>query len=480
MNTTFSLSRTPRLLFGPGSLSRCAAILEEISPIGRTHPPRVVLVLGGGSFRSTPQYETLISSVRAAGRELLEVACPGEPSPETVNGAVEQAVRRWGAASIGSAAVVAVGGGSALDAGKAIAAMLGTAAGASAGSAAGPADGLAAGSAAGLEAGLKALPRVEEYLEGVGSKDPDGRRIPFIACPTTAGTGSEATKNAVISRIGAGGFKKSLRHEGYIPDAAIIDPELAIACPPSVSAAGGLDALTQLVEAWTSPQANPFIRSLCASGVSAIARSFSRVLADGADLEARSGMAYAAYLSGIALANAGLGSVHALASAVGSRFPIPHGVVCGTLLAKAAELNIQRLKDEWIAGGRQRPSPSLISYSQAGHALSSADRAVADRAAADRAAADRAAADRAPADWDAALVLPGMDYPMNQRDLEAGLDRFVESAGAMVEDARLAPFSIYGCGFEDLGELASRASAKTNPVPLREADYLQLLASCFR
>jgi alcohol dehydrogenase class IV len=390
-----------------------------------------------------------------------------------VDSAVEQAVRRWGAASIGSAAVVAVGGGSALDAGKAIAAMLGmaagsaetSAAGASAGSAAGPAADSSVGMFARSEAGIKALPRVEEYLEGVGSKAPDGRRIPFIACPTTAGTGSEATKNAVISRIGAGGFKKSLRHEGYIPDTAIVDPELAIPCPPSVSAAGGLDALTQLVEAWTSPQANPFIDSLCASGVSSIARSFPRVLADGADLEARSGMAYAAYLSGIALANAGLGSVHALASAVGSRFPIPHGVVCGTLLAKAAELNIQRLKDEWVAGGRQRPNPSLIAYSQAGYALSSAD---------------RAAADRAPADWNAAVVLPGMDYPMNQRDLEAGLDRFVESAAAMVEDARLAPLSFYGCGFEDLGELASCASAKTNPVPLTEADYLQLLASCFR
>jgi alcohol dehydrogenase class IV len=210
--------------------------------------------------------------------------------------------------------VVGIGGGSAVDAGKAVSAML-----------------CCEGS-------------VSEYLEGVGTKTHSGTRVPFIAVPTTSGTGSEATKNAVLSRVGPGGFKKSLRHDNFVPDLAVIDPELTVTCPRAVTAACGMDALSQLLESYVSTQASPMIDQLAADGLRRVVDNLEAACgAASDDVNVRAQMAYAAFISGVALANAGLGVIHGLAAPIGGFFPIPHGVVCGTLLGPAVKVTIEGL-----------------------------------------------------------------------------------------------------------------------------------------
>ncbi len=187
---------------------------------------------------------------------------------------------------------------------------------------------------------------IKNYLEGVGDKAHDGQKIPYIAIPTTSGTGSEATKNAVISEIGPDGFKKSLRHDNLIPNVAIIDPELMISCPATISAACGMDAFTQLLEAYVSPKANLMTDALAFSGMKYISENLILACSTGAsNVKVRAAMAYGSLISGISLANAGLGIVHGLASSIGGFFDIPHGVVCGTLLAEATRMNIKILRE---------------------------------------------------------------------------------------------------------------------------------------
>jgi len=187
---------------------------------------------------------------------------------------------------------------------------------------------------------------VLDHLEDVGRNVAhSGVKIPYVAVPTTSGTGGEMTKNAVLSMVGPQGYKKSLRHENLIPDVVIVDPELMATCPPHITAACGMDAFTQLLEPYLSPIASPLTDAIAFSGLERIRDNLIPACTDrGADLDVRAGLAYASMLSGIALANAGLGIVHGLASPIGGFFPIPHGVVCGTLVASATESNIAALR----------------------------------------------------------------------------------------------------------------------------------------
>jgi alcohol dehydrogenase class IV len=213
--------------------------------------------------------------------------------------------------------VVAIGGGSVMDAGKAVSAM------------------------------IPMEESIREYLEGVGNKVHPGIKIPFIAMPTTSGTGSEMTKNAVISEVGETGFKKSLRHDNFIPDIAIVDPELTLTCPACLTATSGMDAFTQLLESYVSSQANPMTDALALQGLKQIKKYLLRAFLDGENnIEARTGMALAAMFSGITLAHAGLGLVHGLASPLGGFFDIPHGVACGSLMAPVFAHTIDNLSDK--------------------------------------------------------------------------------------------------------------------------------------
>ena len=319
----FSIARLPRLVFGAGAVRGLAA---EARRFGR----RALLVTGAGSLRSGPHWPPLVADLSAAGIDWTDLAVAGEPSPALVDDAV--AAHRRAPPDL----VVGIGGGSAMDAAKAIA-------------------GLLPGGAS-----------VMDHLEGVGAgRAYDGPAVPFIAVPTTAGTGSEATKNAVLSRRGPDGFKKSFRDERLVAQVAIVDPDLVASCPPAQIAANGLDAFTQLLEAFTSANANPFTDALAWSGLEAFARGFFHAwrgrepaAAGGRDL-----LCYASLTSGIVLAQAGLGAVHGLASPLGAQFPIPHGVVCGTLVAEVTAANVRAL-------AAQAPDhPALAKYARVARLL---------------------------------------------------------------------------------------------------------------
>jgi alcohol dehydrogenase len=254
----------------------------------------------------------------------------GEPSPQLVDEHVQSLK------GMGLAVVIGIGGGSVLDAAKAIAGL--------------------------LPHGNSVL----DHLEGVGREIAyRGPSVPFIAVPTTAGTGTEATKNAVLSVRGPGGFKKSFRNELLVAQYAVVDPDLLSTCPRPLIAADGMDALTQLIESFVSTKANPFTDALALSGVACVRESLWKWYEEAeAAPRGRAGMAYAALISGITLAQAGLGAVHGLASPLGAYFPVPHGVVCGTLLAVSTEVNIRALRQ------RASQSPALGKYAHLGRILS--------------------------------------------------------------------------------------------------------------
>jgi alcohol dehydrogenase len=188
--------------------------------------------------------------------------------------------------------------------------------------------------------------------------------VPFLAVPTTAGTGSEATKNAVLSRHGPNGFKKSFRDDALVAEVAIVDPDLLAGCPPTLIAANGMDALTQLLESYVSTKSNPLTGALALSGLRAVREGLLAWYQGGASAaDARANMAYASLLSGICLAQTGLGSVHGLASPLGALFPIPHGVVCGTLVAAATRVNIEAMES------REPDNAALGKYAEIGRLL---------------------------------------------------------------------------------------------------------------
>lgn len=317
---------------------------------------------------------------------------------------MDEAVRHWRNARID--AVVGIGGGSVLDAAKAVAGL---------------------------------LPHgnsVMDHLEGAGPELPyAGPATPFIAVPTTAGTGSEATKNAVLSVQGRQGFKKSFRHELLVPRYAVVDPLLLASCPPDLIAANGMDALTQLLESYVSSRANPFTDALALSGLTAVRDGlFDWYEGNKHAASGRSHMAYAALLSGITLAQAGLGSVHGLASPLGAFFPIPHGVVCGTLVATATEMNIRTLRE------REPASQALEKYAHVGRML----------------------------------------YGERRLSREEAWGLLVQTLGDWTQRMDLPRLGVYGIQEPDVSKIVANcrgSSMKTNPVKLTDAEVFQVLTA---
>ena len=390
--SSFSLARLPRIEFGAGVLDK---LPDLIAPYGQ----RFLLVLGRASFEQSEAWARLSLQLNAADLSWDILRVPGEPSPELVDEAVR--AHRQG----GYAAVVGIGGGSVLDAAKAVAGLL--------------------------------IPgnSVMDHLEGVGPELPYcGPALPLIAVPTTAGTGSEATKNAVLSIHGESGFKKSFRDEQLVAQAALVDPDLLATCPKAIIAANGMDAFTQLLESYVSLKAGPLTDSLAWGGMKAARDGLLPFFADAGDSAARARMAYAALISGITLAQTGLGSVHGLAAPLGAFFPIPHGVACGALVAQATQLNIEALE------ARAPESPALKKYALAGKLLAREDRL--DDAAA------RARLVDILQDWTRRLELPRLGQ--------------------------------YGVTAPDLPHIVAHSrgsSMKTNPLVLSDAELSRLLAS---
>jgi alcohol dehydrogenase class IV len=317
----FLFSRTPQVHFGKNS---SAGLGDIVSRFG-TH---VLWVRGKKGTSLSPAREAIAAGLSRARLTVYELEILSEPSPADVDGAVKE----FGSRKID--VVLSTGGGSVIDAGKAVSAML-------------PLD-----------------KPVSEFLEGVGAQQHPGTKIPFVAVPTTAGTGTEATYNAVLSDVGQNGFKRSLRHVNLMPDAAVVDPLLSLSCPGDVAAACGMDALTQLLESFVSTKSGVMTDELAKSGLEhlkhALVPSCTTKLEDG---DLRSHLSYAALLSGMALANAGLGVVHGFASSIGALFRIPHGVVCGTLLAPCMRRTVEKL----IAAGG--PMHHIVKFAQAGEVL---------------------------------------------------------------------------------------------------------------
>ena len=318
----FSVSRLPAIVFGQGHIKQLPALAKQFGN-------KALVVTGAHSFRQSAHWDRLVLGMAEAGIEFDSMTVSGEPSPSVVDEAVARFLGR------GVEVVLGIGGGSVIDAAKAIAGL---------------------------------LPHgnsVMDHLEGVGRDIPyTGPSIPFIAAPTTAGAGSEATKNSVLSITGK--FKKSFRHECLVAQYAVVDPDLLASCPPDLIAADGMDAFTQLLESFVSARSNPFTDALAKSGMEAFSQGFFDAWRGGESEPAKQGraaMAYAALVSGITLAQAGLGSVHGLAAPLGAFYPIPHGLACGTLLAEATAVNLRALQ------ARSPDHPALAKYAQASELL---------------------------------------------------------------------------------------------------------------
>jgi alcohol dehydrogenase class IV len=401
-----STLRLPEIIAGPGKVAELPRI---VGGFGR----RALVIVRGPGFAEGEDWARIGAGLSAAGVELDVEGVSGEPSPALVDEIVARARARAGTRGPVDV-VVGIGGGSVLDTAKAVAGLL--------------------------------IPgnSVMDHLEGIGPGLPyKGPAVPFVAVPTTAGTGSEATKNAVLSVRGTGGFKRSFRDETLIARVAILDPELLRTCPPDLIAANGMDALTQLLESYLSTRANPVSDVMALRGLGAArdgllawhdlaaAGSGDEPAADGP----RAAMATAALCSGICLAQTGLGAVHGVASPLGALFPIPHGVACGATLTAATRVNVAAME------AREPGSPALGRYAELGWLLTGGDRAALrdDRTA-------RAALVALLDDWRGRLAVPRL--------------------------------SVYGITAADIPAIVADShgsSMKTNPIVLTDAEIAAIL-----
>ncbi|QHI69563.1 iron-containing alcohol dehydrogenase [Tichowtungia aerotolerans] len=290
----FEFATAGKIIFGNGTLKQAA-------PVAAVFGRKALVVTGRDTDRAAP----LMDALAALGINCEMFAVSGEPTVELACQASQFAVD----------VVIGFGGGSVIDLAKAAAALMSN-----------PGDPL-------------------DYLEVIGKGQPlTERAVPCIAIPTTAGTGAEVTKNAVLASP-EHKVKVSMRHPFMIPDLAIVDPECTLSMPPAVTASTGLDALTQLLEAFISKKATPVTDGFCREGLPRAVRSLRRVFENGDDLAAREDMALASLFGGLALANAGLGAVHGFAGPVGGMFSAPHGMVCAALLPHVMKVNLAALRE---------------------------------------------------------------------------------------------------------------------------------------
>jgi len=378
----FEFATATRIVFGAG-------VLREVGALVREFGTRALVVTGRTVCRAEP-----LCRILAEHGVISDVfAVAGEPEISTIERGLALARTE------GCQMTIGFGGGSALDAAKAIAAMLAN-------------DG-----------------EVLDYVEIIGR----GRvlakpSVPFIAIPTTAGTGSEVTRNAVLGAPDHQ-LKVSLRSPLMLARVALVDPELTYDLLPEITASTGLDALTQLIEPYVCLRANPLTDGLCVDGMRRAARSLRVACADGRDPAAREDMAAASLMGGLALANAGLGAVHGIAGPLGGGFPAPHGAVCAALLPHVMETNIRALRD------RDPQNPALARYQEI------------------------------------ARLLTGMP--------DARADAGVEWVLRLIDDLRIPPLRSYGIGSDHLTSLvadaANTSSMKANPIQLTPVELAAVL-----
>jgi len=378
----FEFATATRILFGAGTVREVAPAAEEMGK-------RALFVTGLPQEQSAP----LIRQLEAVGVVCSIFAVAVEPTLDLIQQGLQLA--REARCDL----VIGFGGGSTIDAGKAIAALL-------------------------TNSG-----ELMDYLEVIGKGKPlSVPSAPCIAIPTTAGTGAEVTRNAVLASP-EHRLKVSLRSPLMLARLAVVDPELTYELPPAITAATGLDALTQLIEPYVSIRANPMTDGFCVEGMRRVGRSLRRAYHQGRDRKAREDMSLASLLGGLALANAGLGVVHGFAAPVGGMFPAPHGAVCAALLPHGMEVNIRALR------ARVPESESLRRYEEV------------------------------------ARILTG--YPT------ATAEDGVEWVRGICEELSIPPLSSYGISEPDipvLVEKASKASSmKPNPIVLTPDELREVL-----
>lgn len=378
----FEFATAARILFGAGTVGEAGSVAKQMAT-------RALVVTGSTRERAG----RLLAVLRTCDVDHEVLCIPGEPTVEMARAGA--AVAREN----GCGLIIGCGGGSALDAAKAIAALQTN-----------PGEPL-------------------DYLEVIGrGQSLTCAPTPMIAIPTTAGTGSEVTRNAVL-RSAEHRVKVSMRSPLLLPRVAIVDPELTLDLPAGPTAATGLDALTQVIEPFVSHRANPLTDALCAEGMRCAARSLQRAVERGGDLSAREDMALASLLGGLALANAGLGAVHGFAAVIGGRYAAPHGALCARLLGPVLATNLAALR------ARLPGSQALDRFREMGRILTGAADARAE-------------------------------------DALAWVER-------MCLDLRIAPLGDYGVTREVIPELAEKASAASsmrgNPIELRHEELMGIL-----
>jgi alcohol dehydrogenase class IV len=384
MNSSFEFSTPQRVIFGEGTLS-------EAGKIAATFGNRAVVVTGQGGAEP----ERLLGYLQEQGVDWVQVQAAGEPDIDSVANAVRTAQ------SFEANVVIGFGGGSSLDTAKAISAMLTN-----------PGE-------------------LFDYLEVVGK----GQSLlhlaaSCIAIPTTAGTGSEVTRNAVLG-VHDQKMKVSMRSPLMLPRVALVDPDLTCSLPPAVTAATGLDAITQVLEPYVSIRSNMMTDLFCREGLKNGPQALLRAYEDGEDREARRCMAWTSLMGGLALANSGLGAVHGFASPIGGMFDAPHGAVCARLLAPVMEMNVRALQE------RAPGSAILERYA------------------------------------DAARWMTGNDA--------AQIDDAIEWLNELAHELAIPPLSTYGLDQDDIPLIVEKAmsasSMKANPIQLTEEELSQVLAT---
>ena len=299
MIAPFEFATATRILFGRGTITELPSLVARMNKF-------VLLVTGKDRERSAP----ILEQLRTKGLVVSTFSVDREPTIDLVIEALQRARQD------GVGAVVSVGGGSVIDTGKAVAAL------------------------------LTNFEDLNDYLEVIGRARPlEEPPAPFVAVPTTSGTGAEVTRNAVMTSP-EHGVKVSLRSPLMLPSLALVDPNLTCSMPPAITASTGLDALTQVIEPFVSPLANPLADAICREGMRLTARSLLRAYRQGDDMDAREDMALAGLYGGLALANSKLGAAHGFAGTIGGMFPdVSHGFICARMLPQVMEANIRAIKE---------------------------------------------------------------------------------------------------------------------------------------
>ena len=378
----FEFATAARIFFGAGALNHVGKNLKFNSH-------RALVVTGRNASRA----EKLLVNLQVNDISSVTFPVPGEPELATIDQGTKLAKAEQ------CDFVVGFGGGSALDAAKAIAALLAN-------------DG-----------------ELLDYVEIIGRGKPLTKpSLPFIAIPTTAGTGSEVTRNAVLSTP-EHKVKVSLRSPLMLARAAVIDPELTYDLPPALTASTGLDALTQLIEPFVCSRANPMTDGLCVDGIQRVTRSLREAVQNGQNKSAREDMAMASLFGGLALANAGLGAVHGFAGPIGGMFPAPHGAVCAALLPHVMGTNIRALRE------RDERNRALSRYYRIAQICTGNEHATAD----------------AGAEW----------------------------VRQLVADLQIPPLRVYGVQTEYVADIVAKAtnasSMKANPIALTSEELAETL-----